>query len=47
MGKRILIVGAANMDFTMELRTLPPAGESVTEEGRYRYTAGGAGAVAA
>lgn len=47
MGKRILIVGAANMDFTMELRALPPAGESVTEEGRYRYTAGGAGAVAA
>ena len=47
MEKRILVVGAANMDFTMELRTLPAAGESTTEEGRYRYTAGGAGALAA
>lgn len=47
MGKRILVVGAANMDFTIELRTLPAAGESVTEERAYRYTAGGAGALAA
>lgn len=47
MGKRILVVGAANMDLTMEMRAMPPAGEGVTDEGRYRYTAGGAGAVAA
>lgn len=47
MEKRILVVGAANMDFTMELRALPDAGESVTQEGCYRYTAGGAGALAA
>ena len=47
MGKRILVVGATNMDFTMEMRSLPAAGECLTDEGRYRYTAGGAGALAA
>lgn len=47
MGRRILTVGAATMDFTMELHALPAAGESVQEGGRYRYTAGGAGAGAA
>ena len=47
MQKRTLVVGAANMDLTMEMRTVPQAGECATDEGRYRYTAGGAGAVAA
>ena len=47
MGKRILVVGSANMDFTMEMRAMPAAGESLREEGGCRYTAGGAGAIAA
>lgn len=47
MGKRILVVGSANMDFTMEMRAMPAAGESVREDGACHYTAGGAGAIAA
>ncbi len=47
MGKKILVVGAANMDLTMDMRAIPAAGEGVTDEGRYHYTAGGGGALAA
>ena len=32
MGKRILVVGATNMDFTMEMRSLPAAGAILKEE---------------
>lgn len=47
MGEKILVIGAANMDFTMQVRSMPAAGETVTEESRFHYAAGGGGAAAA
>lgn len=47
MREKVLIIGAANMDFTMQVRSLPAAGETVTEESRFGYAAGGNGAAAA
>lgn len=47
MREKVLIIGAANMDFTMQVRSMPAAGETVTEESRFHYAAGGNGAAAA
>ncbi len=47
MQDRILVIGGAQMDFTMHVRKLPAAGESTIEEGRFGYAAGGSGALAA
>ena len=47
MQDRILVIGGAQMDFTMHVRNLPAAGESTIEEGRFGYAAGGSGALAA
>lgn len=45
--KRILVVSSANMDFIMNIRTLPSAGQTLIDDGSYRFVAGGKGANAA
>ena len=47
MRDKILVIGGASMDFTMQVRKLPAAGESTTEDNRFGYAAGGSGARAA
>ncbi len=47
MQERILVVGAADMDLSLPMRALPRAGEASVEDGRFRYAAGGSGAVTA
>lgn len=47
MRDKILVIGGASMDFTMQVRKLPAAGESTTEDNRFGYAAGGSGALAA
>ncbi|MBQ8174117.1 MAG: hypothetical protein IJ009_01805 [Clostridia bacterium] len=47
MREKVLIIGAANMDFTMQVRSMPAAGETAIEESRFHYAAGGNGAAAA
>ena len=47
MQKKLLVIGAANMDFTMPVHSLPAAGEQSTENSRFHYAAGGNGATAA
>ena len=41
---KVLIVSSANMDFVMNVGTVPPAGATVIETGTYRYVPGGKGA---
>ena len=45
--KKILIVGSANMDFSMNMYKLPERGETVIDDGGVAYTPGGKGANAA
>ncbi len=47
MRERVLIVGSADMDLSLQMQALPHAGESAIEESRFAYSAGGGGAVAA
>lgn len=47
MQERILVIGSADMELLLPSRALPRAGESSFEEGRYAYSAGGIGTVAA
>jgi len=47
MSRRILVVGSANMDFSMNLYKLPEIGETVIDDGGVAYTPGGKGANAA
>ncbi len=47
MQERILVIGSADMELLLPSRALPRAGESSEEEGRYAYSAGGIGTVAA
>jgi len=44
MKKRILTVSSANMDFVMDMPTIPKAGETVICGGSYKYLPGGKGA---
>ena len=45
--KRILVVGSANMDLSMNVYRVPAAGETVIDDGGVGYTPGGKGANAA
>ncbi len=45
--KKILVVGSANMDLTMNVYKVPEAGECVIDDGGVAYTPGGKGALAA
>ncbi len=47
MQDNILVLGNATMDFTMQVRKMPAAGESTVEDNRFGYAAGGSGALAA
>ena len=42
--KKILLVGSANMDFSMNVYRVPEAGETVLDDGGVAYTPGGKGA---
>ena len=44
MEKRILVVSSANMDFVMNMHSLPSAGQTVIDYGSYRFVPGGKGA---
>lgn len=44
MKKRILVVSSANMDFVMNMHTIPSAGQTVIDNGSYRFVPGGKGA---
>ncbi|MBQ9080186.1 MAG: ribokinase [Clostridia bacterium] len=44
MEKRILVVSSANMDFVMNMRTIPSAGQTLIDNGSYRFIPGGKGA---
>ena len=44
MEKRILVVSSANMDFVMNMHTIPSAGQTIIDNGTYRYVPGGKGA---
>ncbi len=45
--KKILLIGSANMDFSMNVFKMPVAGETVIDDGGVAYTPGGKGANAA
>ncbi len=45
--KRVLVIGSANLDFSMNLYKLPEAGQTVTDDGGVAYIPGGKGANAA
>ena len=45
--KKILVIGSANMDLSLNVYRLPVAGETVTDNGGVAYTPGGKGANAA
>ena len=45
--KRILVIGSANMDLSMNMYKLPQAGETIVDDGGVAYTPGGKGANAA
>ncbi len=42
--KKILIIGSANMDFSMNVYKVPEAGQTVLDDGGVAYTPGGKGA---
>ncbi len=45
--KRVLVVGSANMDLSMNVYKIPEAGQTVLDDGGVAYTPGGKGANAA
>ena len=45
--KRILLVGSANMDLSMNIYKMPAQGETLLDDGGVAYTPGGKGANAA
>ena len=47
MQEKILVAGATDMNLTLPMRSVPPAGSDVTEDGKPHYTAGGGGAASA
>ncbi len=47
MKKRILVIGSANLDFVMNVKRVPAAGETLIDTGSYNYSPGGKGANAA
>ena len=47
MKKKILVIGSANLDFSMNLYKLPEAGQTVKDDGGVAYIPGGKGANAA
>ena len=47
MNKRILVVGSANMDLSMNIARIPERGETMLDDGGVAYTPGGKGANAA
>ena len=47
MKQKILVIGSANLDFSMNLYKLPEAGETVKDDGGVAYIPGGKGANAA
>ena len=47
MSKKILIIGSANIDFSMNVYKLPEAGETVIDDGGVAYIPGGKGGNAA
>lgn len=47
MSKKILIIGSANIDFSMNMYKLPEAGETVIDDGGVAYIPGGKGGNAA
>ena len=47
MSKRILVIGSANMDFSMNVYKMPEVGETIIDDGGVAYTPGGKGANAA
>lgn len=44
MKKRILVVSSANIDFVMNVKKIPEAGQTLIEDGSYSYNPGGKGA---
>ncbi len=44
MKKRILVVSSANIDFVMNVKKIPEAGQTLIEDGNYAYNPGGKGA---
>ena len=47
MSKKILVIGSANIDFSMNMYKLPEAGETVIDDGGVAYIPGGKGGNAA
>ncbi len=47
MRENILVVGSADMDLLMPVKSMPAAGTGSTESGKCRYSAGGSGALSA
>ena len=47
MSKKILLVGSANMDLSMNMLRVPEAGETLLDDGGVAYLPGGKGANAA
>lgn len=47
MKKRILTVSSANMDFVMKVARVPEAGQTLLDDGSFRFVPGGKGANAA
>ena len=45
--KRILLIGSANMDLSMNMYKIPSPGETLLDDGGIAYTPGGKGANAA
>ena len=41
---KILVISSANMDFVMNMHAVPAAGQTVIDNGTYRYVPGGKGA---
>lgn len=44
MKKKILVLSSANMDFVMDTAVIPEAGQTIIENGSYKYVPGGKGA---
>ena len=44
MSKKILVVGSANMDLSMNMYRVPAAGETLIDDGGVAYLPGGKGA---
>ena len=44
MDKKVLVISSANMDFVMNMKAVPAAGQTVIDAGSYSYVPGGKGA---